>query len=524
MKPDRPGVGERIAAAASWLIPLAAYVPTLLPGTGYTGDTAKFQYLGKALGTAHPTGYPGYILLNRLFTALLPIGSQAWKANFMSAAAAAATCALVYRTLRLLKIRASAACAAACAFGFTYLFWSQAVVAEVYTLNALFTAAVVHLLVAWDLRRERRLLLAAALVYALSFGNHLSMVSLLPGIAAFVWACDRGVMADRGLWARIALFALLGLAQYGYLFWRSLDPGAVAIEADVHDLRSLAACLTGSPFRAFMFKHAPGYVLTHALPELLRLLAAQYHLLLAFVLPGIWLLRPRRLWLLLAPAFAVQMFLNANYGIPDIEFYLIPCVLVLAYPLGAGLEAAAAFTARRVHRRSVVWTLLIPVAMAAWNWSDADQSGNTEDAREALAVIEAVGPGSIIVPPDYDTTCYLHYYLYGEEMAERDIHLMVWIEPDKMAAYLRGDGDLTSKDGRITVGPGRDLFVLDAERARLMRMAGCWTHRTDGGVTLVTAGDSPSPDRLERHKFVDRLSPHGGRKRAAGLRSPKRNS
>ncbi len=511
-------VGEHLAATAAWLAPLAVYTLTLLPGTGYSGDTAKFQYLGKVLGTAHPTGYPGYILLNGLFTWLMPFGSQAWQANFMSAVTAAATCAVLYRTLRLLRIRTLVALSAATTFGFTYLFWSQAVVAEVYALNALFTAVVIHLLVKWDLLRERRLLLAAALVYAISFGNHLSMISLLPGIAAFVWIVDRGLYRDLRLIRTVALFALLGIAQYGYLFWRSLDPGSVAIEADVHDLRSLAACVSGSPFRAFMFNHGAVEVLKSDLPNLLRILAEQYYLLLIPILWGLKTLRPGRLWWLLAPAFCLQMFLNANYSIPDIEFYLIPCALILVLPLGAGLESAAAFTSRRLPRGFVVWTMLLPAALLWLNWSEADQSHNTEDAAEALAFIQEMGPGSIVVPPDYDTTCYLLYYLYGEEMVDQDIHLMVWVQPKEMAAYLKGKSDLTSKDGKLTIEKGRDIFVMDEKRAHMLRLAGCWTHQLRSGLFLITDGDMPSEYRLDRHKFVSRISPTRGHTTAAGIR------
>jgi hypothetical protein len=34
------------------------YSLTLLPGVGYSGDTAKFQYVGHVLGTDHPPGCP----------------------------------------------------------------------------------------------------------------------------------------------------------------------------------------------------------------------------------------------------------------------------------------------------------------------------------------------------------------------------------------------------------------------------------------------------------------------------------
>lgn len=47
------------------LLLCAVYSFTLLPGIGYQGDTAKFQFVGKVLGIPQPTGYPTYIFLNK---------------------------------------------------------------------------------------------------------------------------------------------------------------------------------------------------------------------------------------------------------------------------------------------------------------------------------------------------------------------------------------------------------------------------------------------------------------------------
>src|SRR5688500_17569623 len=74
------GLGSLLVAALG-----ASYVATLLPGVGYSGDTAEFQFAGKVLGTTHPTGYPTYLVLNHLFVRLWPFGTVAYKANLLSA-------------------------------------------------------------------------------------------------------------------------------------------------------------------------------------------------------------------------------------------------------------------------------------------------------------------------------------------------------------------------------------------------------------------------------------------------------
>src|SRR5688572_6250461 len=86
---------------------LALYVRTLAP-TLLLGDSAEFQTLASTLGVAHPTGYPVYLLLGKLFT-WLPTGSIAYRVNLLSASAAALGLALLYLLGRRLGCRRSAA-------------------------------------------------------------------------------------------------------------------------------------------------------------------------------------------------------------------------------------------------------------------------------------------------------------------------------------------------------------------------------------------------------------------------------
>src|SRR5262245_7101877 len=134
-----------IAGSGSALAILAiAYARTLSPGITWANDGADSGDLVTAaarLGVAHPTGYPTYLLLARLFQ-LLPLGDLAYRATLLSAAAAALAALCVYMIVRLLIDAPGwpahcSALAAALGLGLSPVFWSQAVIAEVYSLNAL---------------------------------------------------------------------------------------------------------------------------------------------------------------------------------------------------------------------------------------------------------------------------------------------------------------------------------------------------------------------------------------------------
>src|SRR6185436_5862821 len=84
--------------AVSWLLvgalfglTLLLYLLTLAPSVvTLFDDSLEFQLVTYRLGIAHPTGYPLYTLLGKLFT-FLPIGNVAYRVNVMSAVFGAAT-------------------------------------------------------------------------------------------------------------------------------------------------------------------------------------------------------------------------------------------------------------------------------------------------------------------------------------------------------------------------------------------------------------------------------------------------
>src|SRR5688572_12699306 len=133
----------------------AMYLRTLAPGlTWASGSTDGGDLIAAAAtgGIAHPTGYPLYLLLARLFQ-FLPLDSLAFRTNLMSAVAAVLASLLIYHILTRSQQNSSgvpgsawlSGLAAAFAFGLAPLVWSQAVVTEVYTLQACLTAWVLYL-------------------------------------------------------------------------------------------------------------------------------------------------------------------------------------------------------------------------------------------------------------------------------------------------------------------------------------------------------------------------------------------
>ena len=182
---------SRRAALIVGLVAMVVYLLTLAPGLTWAHQGADGGDLASAVavgGIPHPPGYPTYVLLGRMF-ALLPLRDVAFRLNLMSAACAATTIVLLYMLLVLTltprrnthtparwdAIETLAPVCAALAFAFSPVFWSQALITEVYALNALFVAAT--LLLAQSGRTR-----LTWLVFGLGLGNHLSLLLVAPAL------------------------------------------------------------------------------------------------------------------------------------------------------------------------------------------------------------------------------------------------------------------------------------------------------------------------------------------------------
>ncbi|MFH1314061.1 MAG: DUF2723 domain-containing protein, partial [Candidatus Eisenbacteria bacterium] len=178
---------KALAVSCIAALPFAVLYTQGVQRTVGKGDSAEFAVASYTLGIPHPSGYPLYTWLGKLFT-LLPFGSVAWRVNLMSAVFAYLTLVLVFHLVTegllgnhksLFTRYISGACAVVL-LGLFPPFLQHATVAEVYTANAFLVILCVWLFVRWMGVRRPAYLYGASLVLGLSLGTHLSNVFLVP--------------------------------------------------------------------------------------------------------------------------------------------------------------------------------------------------------------------------------------------------------------------------------------------------------------------------------------------------------
>jgi len=447
------------------------YVATLLPGVGYSGDTAKFQFVGRVLGTPHATGYPTYIILNYIFTNLLPIGSLAYKANLLSAVFSVFSCIFLFRILNLLDVTKSVASITSITFGVTSTFWSQSIVAEVYTLHILFMSAVIYFLLKWNRTREDRNFLIASTLYAISFGNHLMMITLLPAIIYLTWVTDKEVFTDIRKITWVIISIVLGALQYSYLFWRFYDPHTSYLEMNTPNLEAFLWYMTGAQFRSRMFSFSITQIVLERIPVFASLFLREYLLLLPVALLGVVRLKNKTVNLFLLVSFLGNIFFAINYNIPDIPVYLLPNYFIVAIYLAAGLDLIKTAVIRNNIALKSILLITIPLISCALNYSKVDQHNNVAVAKEIETILETVGNNSIIISPNYAYSEYFWYYLIGEGFGN-NVHVMHRFSTEAIKSYICENKSFYLTEQRMNVPVGLNVYCINPDHRSALEKAG----------------------------------------------------
>jgi membrane-bound metal-dependent hydrolase YbcI (DUF457 family) len=225
--------------------------------------------------------------------------------------------------------------------------WSQAVIAEVYTLNALFVALTLLALLLWRERRKVRYFLLSAFLVGLSLTNHLISGLLLPASLLFVALVDRRKLANVKLMLGSAGLFLVGLLPYLYLPVRSaMDPPFEANNPS--NIERFFYVVSGGSLRGGFFAFGPAelparlaFYWGHLLDNLhWGLLVAA---MVGFVALLLW---DRPAAGLLGFLLFGWVFYSVENDILDIEVYFIPSYLLLALAAAAGSHPCSSLLAQ----------------------------------------------------------------------------------------------------------------------------------------------------------------------------------
>ncbi len=423
------GICVVLLAGMLYLLTLA---PSVMPG-----DYAEFQMSAAVLGVPHPTGYPLYIMLSKLFT-FLPFGDVAYRVNLSSAAYMAGAAGLLYaiglRLLHLLGLGRAwwAAGVGALLFAVAPTVWSMSLVARSYALNALLVGCILFSLVAWRHAQKRRWFYLSCLLIGLSMAHHGTTYLLLPayGLCLLLVEVERRRRnADQRVmlrWALGIVSIIVGLSPILFLVYRFLG-GAPYYWGNPTTWKDFFSLLTGGPFQNQVMGFGWGSQLERVWFGIGELSEQYTPVGIALGLVGLvtlWRLA-RGEAMLLTVMMLGNFFFAMNYSLVG-YLYFIPTYLIWGVFISVGLGWLAVTLGRAVDERLgaagvravaalTIFALAIAISyLAVSRYASVDQSGQTATRDEALALLKAAPQGASLYL-DWEDLSVLRFYrmVYG---------------------------------------------------------------------------------------------------------------
>ena len=384
------------------IILFIVYLCTICPSI-YVGDSGELTTAAFSLGVPHPSGYPLYTILGKLFC-LIPFCNMGFRMNLMSVIFSLGTIWLVYSVI--FKITSSIASSVFGAFtlAFTTLFWGQTVSAEVYPLHTFFVILLIRLLIHWDQSRKTHSLAILAFTVGLSFLNHLQTLMILPPVLFFIIATDREDLFNFKNLIIFSILFILAMTVYIYLPIRT-QAGAAIHWGDPDNLKNFFDVVSGKGHRA-------GYVFNKSIADYIirskdafLIIARQFGVILLFAIWGIVKLQSLRWKIFYSGIIVFDFFYTVflNTVLIEITPFNLPTLIVMAILAGVGisdlLKRCESISIKSHGGLSKITNILccaVPVIFMVTNYSVCDQSQNYTANEHAVNIFMTIDYGGTV--------------------------------------------------------------------------------------------------------------------------------
>ncbi len=372
------------------------YLKDLTPDIGFhdSGDMIPASF---HLGICHPPGYPFYNLFGKIFSILLPIGNIAYRFNLMSAIFASLACMMVY--FIVLKVGSSEkeggrseksllphlsslipAVVAAFMLAFAVTFWEQAVVAEKYALNALFSTLLIFILLKWqeaviEIQNPKSkiqnpksfYLYLFSFTLGISFTHHMQTIFVVPASIFFIivvcWQNRKysSFLPSPSSLAKMFCCFILPLLLYLYLPIRASAhpplnwgaPDTLPQFVDYITLKAYKHFFISSPQIWFQnLQHHLTHFFTHQFTPWIVWLG-----LIGLVLI---IMKRKIIGIFLLLILLTDIASSIRYGISNIEDYYIPGFIIFSIFIGYGLMGISRLISNPLIMMPLILLPIIP--------------------------------------------------------------------------------------------------------------------------------------------------------------------
>ena len=411
-----------LIGVAIFLYELAA--PLLLSSANFGADGGDYLTAVVTKGVPHPTGYPLYLLLSDIAQHSFE-GNFVWRQAQVSIVPAAICVGMVFVLILMLlggqpnNGRLTAGVVASGVLAVSPLFWSQAVIIEVYALNVLLIVLGLLWVELVFSRKEilppscHLLIIGLAWICGLGLGNHRTFLLIYPLVGIGIY---RLFQVKRAKW--VAILSMLGWFS-GILTYLILPLRAAAHPpinwGDASTWQGFLWLVSGGEYYKLLF--AIGW------QEYPARFLAWIHLLFEQFgaigcLTGMWglftvTIAKRTKWML-GYIFCIYTLFALGYKSNDSMVYLLPAMVTFAIWISWGITEAWHIQWRGVRIGLILPALILiqlGILLPARMKAVSQQTGDLAQYAEIVLVESA--PGASIFPKTDGETFALWYYQYG---------------------------------------------------------------------------------------------------------------
>jgi hypothetical protein len=384
------------------LVSFLVYLYTLSPSVDFI-DSGELTAVSFTLGIAHPTGYPLFTFISRVFL-LLPLPLRVIsKANLFSALSS--SLAIFFFAKFLISIADKKAkdtklfaSLASLALSFSLFFWEQALSFEVYSFQSFLISLVLYSLFKFRSTGDLRYFFFFSFLLGLSFTNHLTIIFLIPSVIyIFISEFRREINFKISLFS-LVLF-LIGLTPFVYLPIRA-KTGSFLNWGDPSTLENFLNHITGKQYRVWAFssfevmmRQISYYVST--LPENFGYFA------ILFALIGLVkiLKFDKKISRFTLIAFITCLLISSNYDIHDIDAYFLVSYFILAVWIFHGMTHLPS----RIPKPFVVaFGVVCIISTIGFNFKKVNKSENFLPENYTLNILNNLKRNAIVISYQWD--------------------------------------------------------------------------------------------------------------------------
>ena len=394
---NRNHLGECIILVVFLLATGVIYLLTLAPGitwSNWGADGGDFIVAAVNRSLPHPPGFPIFLVFARLMT-FVPFATIAFRMNVMSAIMAIGAAFFSLLTIREYNLHKWSTLAAPLCLAFSPLYWSQAIITEVYTCAAFFVSLSLYLLQRAESSQGSSL--TCGFAWGLALAVHPTTV-----FAGFnLW------FGRKKVWNGIITGVLISLLFYaGLVLWG----GEPHRWADFGSVRGWITYVSGHLYWDYAFS-VPLWDLPRRIISWITLYTQQFTPIGA-VLVIVGLAREwQRSWqtaLGFLLTVSLSTFYTVNYNSIDSFVYLVPILPLFVPYLAQGMDW--------IIKRGVPGSLLLllPVILVVSQWQSISLRNEDTVERWLESTFSSAPPGALLLSNEDRHTFALWY---GQEVA-----------------------------------------------------------------------------------------------------------